>query len=189
MTEYTYTENFFTNGLNTSQIHNEIVAAISDPSQFDGILREDDNVIFRFFSELGGSDFSAFEQVLANHNPSNETTLTIFADVKISTSVSSPVYKQCAVLYYPGLYSANIKYMKIYSWIESGTGTYDVRVVDLKNNVVMAEDTLTNTSPQFNILNIDQGNLTKNDAQWEIHVRTTSTDKVSVSLENAIFYY
>ena len=189
MAEYTYLITDFTNGINPSQFHMEILAS-NITVDVVGITCHDDDVHIAFESNISGSEQTTLDTLVANHVPSTSKPKNKFYTIcPKTTTITSTNYFAVGSSVYRG--SANIgpiDYIEIIANKDSLATSYDLRVVNKSTGDVIASKTgNTNTS----LTAIDLGtisNIPENNTLLEIQVRKNGLVG-SAEISEIIIYY
>lgn len=107
----------------------------------------------------------------------------------ITQKLSSNNFEKVASFIFPGTSTTIPIKITMISYTPTGT-SYDVRIYDINNNVIIVSNNYTNKSSQSNSIDLDTLSLPANDIIAEIHVRYNgSSSNKYVYIDEFILYY
>jgi hypothetical protein len=129
---------------NLTQLYGEIIA---DPGITQSVNRYgsyDDNVIYEFANPLSVLEKNILDGIIASHIPvfDIETTNSVTLNPRLN-EVKSGTYTKISTCYLPAIYYAKIKAV---CYMEATNSSYEIRITDLDNKVVLSNKTLTNVT-------------------------------------------
>jgi len=154
MATYTYSIiNDFPNGLETSQLQTEIKTNITNISRIDTINDEVDIV---FDATLSEGNITTLNGIIASHVPYYPPTDQFIIPITKGQS-SNTSFTALTTFEFPGL--NNVKNINVISY--NPYSSYTLKLLDITNNNIIAEELFTNTSVNINtfatISNIPSG--------------------------------
>ena len=145
---YIYNSGDFSDGLNQNQLFQEILdSSITTPLNL--IEVQDQTAFITFDAPLSGPEVTTLNGVVAAHVAVQSVSVneTIQTNVAVTTTSTSYV----DVFYFSFLTEAydEITLLSFISYMDGGGTSYDVRLFDQTNSLVMAEENFTNTKIFF----------------------------------------
>lgn len=167
----------FPNGIDCGQFVKTVVNDIRIDPIFKLTRLYDDQFIIEFLTPLSEEELNVLREIVNTHVPVPEYIYDkVFADLTIKQEISKTVFQSSARLTYPGSSRTTLKYFKISGNISRGPesgASYSVRLYDTTNNRTIFLGTLTNTETQETRYELTQENLSNDEANWEIHFKTS----------------
>lgn len=188
---YTYSKTSdFGDAIDTSLMHMEVADDSQITTPFLGIHIGGDVVNFLFGSAISGAEETQLNALIAAHTPNNDIVYTkhiILHSRKVS--YGNPSYHRARIYHYGGSrIDGPIQKITITGYQDSSATSYSVRMMDVTNHKVMAEDTFTNTmEADQEILTITNIPLKK--AKIEFHVKKTGGNSKVYAYIEAINIY
>lgn len=160
------------NNLNMSQLHKAIADDAGITPVFDGISMEGDNVDIIFTTALSGAEQTTLNGLISGHTPVVKPTYSRKHDIIPKKSFTkNTTYDRIVIFEYPGsAYGSAIINIICISHMDSNCTSYDIKILDKTNNLVIAENNFTNTTEAKNILT-PVNNIPTDESIIEIYVR------------------
>ena len=159
MNTYTYTISIvFSAGVEIGKLQEEINANvnISDCLYIDTV---DDEIFLHFTLALSGAEITTLESIMAAHvlDPPQLTLLSaVIVPVKLDSTNNITYTKFGSYTYLGTSREKTLKSIYFVGYMDAGITNYSVRILNITNNLVIAERTFTNTIE----LSLDMGVLT-----------------------------
>lgn len=175
---------------NQIQLHNEIYGSVG-PTLL-GIEITGDSVDIRFDSALSGGEETTLNGLLSAHIADNSKPKIQFYSINPKKeSIKTNSYSIVSRFKYTGSdIIGTIDYIDIISKKDSGITSYSVRVVDITNNLVIAEKTgMTNTTEDIQDLGTIS-NVPTDQAVFELQAKKIGgSGNTSVYIDAINIYY
>lgn len=183
----------FNRDLKTSQLHKEIENDTGITPNLIGIRLGNDNVGIEFDSALSAGEQTTLNGLVSAHTSDNSAPRTNFYDCYPKRdNITSTTYEKMGSFKYGGSDQIGIiNYIDVISHKDSSLTSYDIRIYDQTNNLVITERTgLTNTEEVVNDLGTIS-NIPTAEAVLEIQAKRTggSGKNKNVYIDQAIIYY
>ncbi len=185
MSHYSFNiEISLSSGVNHEKLFKEIRELLYKPSQ---IYLTPDTVEIDFTQTLTGGEETILNNIISTHSPepdSEGTNLQIFS---LSTaSFNNTIYQSISTFTYPGKKIDTLTHIKILSNINISSN-YSVRIYDIINNKVIAENTFNNITELTN----DMGTLSNipfTNTIFDVQVKVANSS-TRVNPKTIIIYY
>lgn len=187
MGEYFYSLiNDFGSQLNSDQFNDEIKNETWGVN-FLGLRINDDNVIIVFDGSLTTEEQNTLNTLVNNHNAVME--LEFSKDVTLIPSIDKfrlNLYTLCLSYYFCG--SCGIKSIKIYSYMDPNTTSYDIKIVDITNNHVIASNNFNNIVPILNDIGTIS-NIPNGKAVFDVLIKKNGGSQGDIVYVKNVFIY
>lgn len=190
-TSYTYSlETDFSGSINKGQLHKEIEDNGTITTQLYGVDVLGDVVTIKFVSSLSKGESTELDTVKGSHTPDNSKLRQQFYNIVPSEiQTSNTTYTSLTTFIYSGSDSiGTIDYIDILGYMDSSNTSYDVKIVNISNNTIIAEKTgLKNDTIQ----KIDMGtisNVPTSEAIFELQLKSNKNKKKSY-ITNIVIYF
>lgn len=133
-------EKFITE-INTSSISENLV----------NIVREGDEVHINFDATLSAGDQITLNNLVSSHIPIDTDILENIINIDVRDKFDNEYYERIAMFVYKGSYTlGDIKRISFVGYKDSKLDDYKMRIYDLTNANILAEETFTNDEEQIN---------------------------------------
>jgi len=189
MVEYTKSLSAdFSGNLNVDKLFNEIYNSESIAPTCISVQNIGDDVKITFSESLSTGEQSELENIITNHDytPEKITNFKETIQCGFAKNIPTSYYVVCRYLY-DGSVNNNLNYVKIFSNKDSSVTSYDVRIVDFTNNMVLAEQTFNNSSYQLN----DLGNILNvpnTSSVIEVQIKSNNYNQEKIYVDFVSFY-
>lgn len=180
---YSVTSGFPT-GPNISALNADIIANIATTHVSTDVYG--DSISINFSGTLSANEQLILTNLVAQHdntpvlgNRQLDYSINVF-------DIDKTTYTQTLTMLYPGTIIQNITHVRFTGNMNIGGTSYTVRLFDVNNNIVICEDTFTNTTTQINDLTIT-GTLPESLTILEFHCKVTGNTKANI--RSLIMYY
>lgn len=192
---YSYSvSNDFSNGVDTSLLHQEIVNS-SIVTELLGMNLNGDDLDIVFSSALSAGEVTTLDALVDAHDPDAPGSGVITEQNVLIHPITLPIkirYKSTNYLtattfiYIPSIMEEIIQ-IKALSYVSRSNTTYYIRLYDNTNHNVLTETSLTNTGMQIINLN-DVSNLPTSESMILIQVKASSSS-ARIYLNHLLIYY
>lgn len=189
MTTYTYSHSSdFGSSLNSSQLQTEIKASNIVPS-IASVNRNGDVIDIVFASALSGAEQTTLNGLVSAHVPKPILDSSTYITPKKGDTSSKAYARMSIFKYYGSNNTAPIVAIETISCMSDTVTSYDIRILDKTNGLVIAEKTgLTHTDDAVDDLGTIS-NLPTDSALFEVQMkRNGGNGNPKVFLENIIIY-
>jgi len=189
----TYTKSLsgdFGGNLNTSQLFNEIENAEIGPSCVT-VKNESDDVELIFTSSLTSGEQTILDNLVSNHVvDTSKPHDNFFTITPKNEKIKEKSYRKIGTFKYDGSNQIGlIDYIEVISYKDSKIDSYDIRVIDRNNDVILASANFTNDISEICDLGTIS-NIPTEKTILEIHGRQNGGKKKSyLYIENITVYY
>lgn len=170
---YNYLIGSFPNGIQEGQLMKEIEDNTVISTIIVNITRDGTDVNLLFLSALPALEETELNTVIASHFPiTGKETVNITFN---KTSIKTNTYQSIVSFGYKGSRElGNIESFNIVCKKDETATDYSIRIYDVNNNKVLAEETYTNNTDETKIItNINF--LPKENVFMEVHMKVTGT--------------
>jgi len=181
----------FTDGLDTGLLL-EAIKASSIATAINYIKRSDDTVEIQFSASLSAGEETTLGTLVANHNPvTSKPRNQHFTVYPKRNSSKTTVYIRSHVFNYLGSLAVGpINYFDLSAYLDSGTNTYDARIINTETGAVLVEKTGMNN--RF-LATHDLGpisNIPTAAVDLELQIRKQGTNNnTTIEIESLVVYY
>lgn len=158
----------FPNGINIDQLQSEIILIIDT---INGITTCDDLVEIIFTNVLSDEQIISLNNIINSHVPIDlipvDNLVTVIPNI---TKINSTIFKRVVSINYNINRSSSVT-IKFSGYMDSNITSYNVRVVDVINNLILANIEYFNKTEDINTLG--SFNISSNTNVVEIHVKKT----------------
>lgn len=147
---------------NLLALHSEVASDASIMTDFLGIDRYGDQIIFNFSGNLSAPEESELGNLVVAHTGEIATVYTSIVPIMFHETIgNAATYKRLGSFSFEGSgVMLPLKKVDVVSYSPDG-GTYSIRILDVTNGVVIAEEQLSNAVEQANefttLMNIPTG--------------------------------
>lgn len=167
--EYTYSlSDDFGGNLLASQLHQVIMDDGGITPNIITVSTKGDIVKIQFDASLSGPEITTLNGIVSAHTPTTPSKEMIFNITPIESYIDSTFWVTVASFLHNK--ESSVTSMNVISFMEVGGTSYDVRVVDITNNAVIASQNLANTDELNNSLGTIS-NLPSDNAIFELQVK------------------
>lgn len=191
MNTYTYSISaVFSNNVDISGLQLEINEneSISDCLYIDTV---DDNIYLYFPLMLSDAEITILESIMAAHVPP-PPSLTLLSAVVIPTNLdrtnNTTYTKFCTYTYLGTIRESPLKSIYVVGHMDSGVTDYSIRILDITNNLVIVEQTFTNTAESSLDLGV-LSNIPVNQAILEMQIRKSGGNNSKRVYVNSLALY
>ena len=188
MSKYTFSlETNFSGNINISQLHKEIENNTAIIKEFIGISQNNDLVEINFIESLSQEEETELNTIISNHQPIVEITYNQSIIIPFKKEViNNSTYTKAASFIYSGSNNIGpILLIKIISYMINCT-SYEVKILNKTHNLIISENSFTNTSQKINNLT-PLSNIPTSEVIIECYIKITSNNNGSVYLDNLIY--
>lgn len=160
---YTYNINTdFGHGINLRLLEQEI--KYNFLTSFSTLL-VGNNINIYFSESLNNNDTARLNNIIKNHDPTIIPKGTNVMNISVPINrLTNTIYTTIITFVYPGMKNMNVTNIKVISKLESHGNSYDVKIIDITNNKVIASNNFNNISELVN----DMGNISNLDENESI---------------------
>lgn len=185
MSHYSYNiETLMPDGVNHEKLFKEIRELLYKPSQ---IYLTADTVEIDFTQTLTGGEETTLNNIISSHSPIPDTEGTNLQIFSLRAGpFNNTIYQSISTFPYPAKKIDTLTHIKIISSINT-SANYSVRIYDISNNKIIAENTFNNTIELTN----DMGTLSNipfANTIFDVQVKVANSS-TRVNPKTIIIYY
>jgi len=169
----------FGSNVKIGQLLNEIQDAQNIAKDAIGIKLYNNTVECVFSEELDQGESDALDVVVANHTPATENPIIIKNNIELtSNKYTTSSYSRISTFVIKGD-QYNIESIKFVGEKNSNVTSYDVRIIDIENNNIIASGNYTNDNIEIN----DMGTISNSPTTEKIleaHVKKNGGSRVYI---------
>jgi len=167
----------FGGSVSISQLDQEIQDS-SIVTSLLGINRYGDTIDIVFSSTISTGEKTTLDGIVSAHTPVTTASFTPFSVYPARNTYRSSIYSRVASHKFYGT-SYSIYSISIFSFMRSDVTSYDIRVLNISDNSIIATGNFSNTAEDY----LDLGtisNIPTVDTEIEVHVKKNGGSYVSV---------
>jgi hypothetical protein len=190
MTHYTILKslkNDFNGNILQSQFFKEINDSTEITTNLISITEIEDAINITFESEPPLNEISELNTLISNHIPQKKEGIYSNTILINNNVINTNIYKKMASFIFNGTENMNVTNIKFIGYLESGT-SYDVRITDITNNKIIANNNFTNINENINDLGAIN-NLPLKQSKFELSSKINGGSSSKAYIESISIIY